>query len=245
MRRRLRARSGRGGAKPTRMAWTTTAVILTAAFLWYILHLFSTYSFGCEAVIAWWFEGDRFQPGLLQVSSLFVMTLALWLYVDMIRPKPERVPAGIRVVQTVLVTVMVMMSVSQWGFFRPQSDEGHIYTDALSEASRWPLARAFLPFAQGGYEVLVEVPVEGLDGSLVAAARAAQEAYEQEFPAFTYPYQYGRAGGRYNGRLECTARREVTVAWDRVYEAYFRALEAEAAQDREAMLWKAPSGAGD
>ncbi len=227
MRRRLRAKSGRGAPKPTRMAWMTTAVILSASLLWFLLHLFATLSLGCEAVIAWWFGGGRLHPGLLQVTNLFVMTLALWLYVDIIRPKPVRVPVGIRVGQGVLVAVMVVLSVFQWGIFRPQSEEGRIYAYFQGVVVGWPVFNLF--FLQPGtvYAIPNGLPENALEDPVFNEVRAIDAAYRREFPDAGIPREYGRAGGRYNGKLECTARHEVDAAWDRAYEAYFLAWQAE------------------
>ena len=216
MRRRLRAKYSRSGPKPTQIAWMSTAVILVAGLLWYLLHLFSTLSLGCEAVIAWWFEGGRFSPGLLYVSSLFVISLGLWLYVDIVRPKPVRIPVGIRGVQVLFVTAMFMMSVFQWGFFRPQSDEGRIYAYFQDEVVRWPVVRLFFVQADGIWAEPVRLAPDELGAS-----------HRREFLEPGIPRAYGRAGGRYNGQLECSARAEVDAAWERAYEAYFLARQAE------------------
>tara|TARA_R110000868_G_scaffold34829_1_gene125408 strand:- start:5341 stop:6030 length:690 start_codon:yes stop_codon:yes gene_type:complete len=226
MRRRLRTKSGRGGEKPTQMAWMTTAVILTAGLLWYVLHLFSTLSFGCEAVIAWWLEGGRFQPGLLQVTSLLVVSLAAWLYVDIVRPKPVRVPAGIRVSQVVLVSVMVVMSVLQWGFFRPQSEEGRIYAYFQDEVVGWPVVRYFFMQGGGAIEWIVAPPEQVVAGPFFDEFRTLETAYRREYRDPWIPRDYGRAGGRYDGRLECTARHEVDAAWERAYQAWLQAEQA-------------------
>ena len=121
MRRRLRVKHAVQSEKPVDPAWLTTGVIMIAVLLVFLLHLYSTVVYRCEEVISWWFAGENFGASIHQWSSLLVITLALWLYVDIIRPKPERVSVWLRAAHISIVTIMVAMSVLQSGTFKPDS----------------------------------------------------------------------------------------------------------------------------
>ncbi|WP_339749646.1 hypothetical protein [uncultured Maricaulis sp.] len=205
----------------------TTVTILVAGLLWYLLHLFSTVSLGCEDLVAWWFDGGLFRPRLLYVSSLFTITLGLWLYVDIVRPKAVRIPVGIRAVQIWFVTVMVVISVLQWGFFRPQSQEGRIYAYFQDEVLGWPVMNLFFVQPYAIWAFVGDPPEEVVQGPLFDEYRTLNSAYRREFLDAGVPRRYGRAGGRYNGRLDCTARDEVDAAWERGYQAWLQAEQAE------------------
>tara|TARA_R110000868_G_scaffold57591_1_gene177771 strand:- start:2623 stop:3300 length:678 start_codon:yes stop_codon:yes gene_type:complete len=223
MRRRLRRKAGPGG-KPVEMAWMTTATILVTGFVWYLLHYFSAVSLTCEEVIAWWFDGGRFRPGLLYVSSLLTVTLGLWLYVDIIRPKPVRIPSGIRAGQAIFIAVMIVLSVFQWGFYRPQSDEHLVYAYFEDEVAHWPIINRFLIHASGvEWEVAASPPEDVLISPLFAEFRALEAAYRRDFLDAGIPRDYGVS----HGRLECTARREVDAAWERAFDAWFEAQQVQ------------------
>jgi hypothetical protein len=232
MRRRLRTKHKIIRPKPQDSAWMTTSVIMVAGLLWFILHLYSTVVYSCEEVIAWWFDREDIGLATQQWTSLLVITLALWLYVDIIRPKRVRIPGWIRAGQISLVSAMVVLSVFQSGVFRPESPDARVYAYFQDEITQWPIINRLTVSNWVRLETHYYPPAD-LNDPIFDAAIALQERNDRAFSARRFGH-YGRAGGRYNGRLNCAANAELNQAWEQAYEAYFLAeqerLEAELEQ---------------
>jgi hypothetical protein len=231
MRRRLRARNQAHASKPTGAAWQTTAIIMVAAFLWYLLNLYSTVALSCEQTYAFWFHSEQYGSATMQASNLLVVTLALWFYVDLVRPKPERIPRRIRAGQASLVIAMVVISVFQWGLLKPQTQDARIYSYFEGEVSQWPIMRLFLfsdrvfIMEAGPQLTLLEMQDPAFD-----EVRVMEADYWLDFPLQIGTSQFSRANGRFDGRLRCTADRELGLAWERALAEFIQTREEEGAE---------------
>ncbi|MEA1941244.1 MAG: hypothetical protein U9P68_03240 [Pseudomonadota bacterium] len=200
----------------------TTSIIVVCSFLWYLPHLYSTLSLSCRDHFNWWFYSAVAEPSLLEVSSLLAVALFFWLYADIIRPKPVRIPVTLRAFQMLLATTVVVLSVFQWGFFSPRSDEARIYRFFQQEVSGWPVIGRFI--------VQPVIPMEPLEVSALdyqtdpafATVRQLETEYYETFVA------HGRSPhfGMYEGQLECEAAREIERAWLEALETYAASREA-------------------
>jgi hypothetical protein len=201
---------------------------MVSAFLWYLLHLYSTVVYSCEDVIAWWLGGEQTGTSLLQAGSLLSVALALWFYVDLIRPKPERIPRRIRAGQASLVIAMVIISVFQWGFFKPQTQDARVYAYFREDVSHWPVVRYFL--IPDRVEIIAAGPqlteLDMLDPAF-DEVRTMEAEYWFDFPLQLGASRFMRAGGRFNGRLRCTADRELNQVWERARTEFLQTNEEE------------------
>lgn len=221
MRRRFRRKVERSAPLPVRHAWMTTWIIMLAAFFWYLLHLFSTISFSCREIHDWWFEREMIGMATLQWTSLYAVTLALWFCVLIVRPKRERIPLWIRFFQGKMIFWMVVISVFQWGMFRPQSDESRVYDWFREEVTGWPVMNWYF-----GVEVAVSEEIQDsiygmeidYDDPLFDEAEALQAEYDRTFRAIMIP----RWMGMYGGELECEATARVDKTWERAFTVYYK-----------------------
>ena len=110
--------------KPVSSDHMTTAILLTAGFVFWVLHWFSATTLDCATLIEWW--GVRAEhPGglLLTISALSVVT-AIWFLANTLAPKPRRVPLLLRLVQGLMPAFMVLISVHAWGLYAPNTPTG-------------------------------------------------------------------------------------------------------------------------
>lgn len=211
--------------------WYSIGIVCSGAFLWYLVHYFVLVSYACRDYVDWWVASLPGRPTLLLASSLFAVTLALWLCVDIIRPKPVRFPATLRIVQAALTGSMVLMSVMQSGYLNPRSADGQVYAFVLEDATNWPVASLFFP----SYPGLPEYAVIDVDWSDPAFDRyhALDDRYGQTF---------GRSGlwrpfDVYDGQLECEAQAGLAAEFERALAIYNMRRDAEEAE-AEPTIWE-------
>lgn len=208
--------------KPVKFAWMTTSIVVVCSFLWYLLHLLSTLSLSCRDHFNWWFYSAVAEPSLLEMFSLLAVALFFWLYADIIRPKPARIPVTLRAFQMLLATTVVVLSVFQWGFFSPHSDEARVYRFFQQEVSGWPVVEHFI--------VRPVVPMEPSEVSdlvyrtdpAFATVRQLETEYHETFVA----NGRSRHFAMYEGQLECEAAQEIEHAWLEALETYAASREA-------------------
>ena len=239
MRRRVRRKVERSAPLPVRHAWMTTWIIMLAAFFWYLLHLFSTVSYSCREFYDWWFDREGFGMATLQWTSLYAVTLALWFCVLIVRPKRERIPIWIRFFQGKMIFWMVVISVFQWGLYRPQSDEARIYAWFQHEVAEWPVMNRFfgvewfvLHDIQEWYGVEIDY-----EDPLFEEAEALQAEYNRTFRANMIP----RRMGMYRGELECEATARIGKARERAFTVYLkRWREEQPVEEPTWSVWDTP-----
>lgn len=258
MRRRIRRKWQRRGRlkvkKPVSMDWMTSVVILLSGFLWYLLHLFSVNSLACERVIAWWFQREEMGLSTLQWASLLTMVLALWFCVVVIRPNLERVPLLMRGLQGVFIAFMVLISVLQWGLFRPQSDEGRFYAWFYEEVERWPVIGFFMP-QRFHFSIYRELRVYDSEASPeIMKVRQLMDDFEgvqaRKWQQAFVPRPYGRTHA-VNGQYSCGFDAFANKWFWQIFEMEWKFHQQQVQEEQEAIDWfatpeqNAPSSGGD
>lgn len=237
MRRRLQTKRRRKSptTKPVAAGWHSTGIVMVTAFLWWLVHWFSTVSLSCRDHVEWWSAFRPGMPALVQAASLLSVTLLLWVYVDIVRPKPVRIPVTLRALQLWMATAMVIISVFHVGLMRPHSDEGRIYAYFRGEMTGWPVLNFFFGDEVSLFETEFISFNDEIDFSdpVFDRANALEQRYQDTFIRHAIPRHFGV----YEGQLECEAIQELNAAWGAAFEAYVADRQAEE-EPEPAFLWE-------
>ena len=211
--------------------WYSIGIVCSGAFLWYLVHYFVFISYACRDYVDWWTASLPGRPTLLLASSLFAITLALWLCADIIRPKPVRFPATLRIVQAMLTGSMVLMSVMQSGQLSPHSADGRVFTYVLEDATRWPVMSSL--FAVSAVPFAYEAVDVDWDDPAFDRYRVLESQYQDTFGADLVPRHFGV----HDGQLECEAEAGLAAEFERALAIYNMRRDAEMAE-AEPTIWE-------